>query len=276
METSLFLEVLFLAENRMFSIYTSAVPAEKVYRNQKTGFAVPCYKKKQMDDMYPAGGFSVIGQLGKGRDEIGELSAGDKSETVYAVSKMPHASIKGYVQVGENEFLAVVKDVLLLWLLLLLLLLALAVGLGFGIHHAVTTGAEPDPTPAPGVIDENAILGEGEISIPDKIQTKGRQITVRGIPEMDLVAGQREQTFVFSNPEENPCYFKIEIALEDTGEVLYTSGLLPPGYSISQFNLNRALEAGEYKAVVHFYNYSFDKEQRPLNNMDIKTTIKAS
>lgn len=266
-----------MAENRLFSIYYSATPAEKVYRNGKTGLAVPCYKKKQMDDLYPAGGFSVVGQLGKGRDEIGQLSAEDKTETVYAVPKMPHTSIKGYVQVGENEFLAVVKDVLLLWLLLLLLLLALAAALGYGIHYAVTTGAEPEPTTnLPGVIDENAELGLPDLSVPDKIQTQGRKIKTYGIPEMNLVAGQREQTFVFSNPEENPCYFKIEIVLEDTGEVIYTSNLLPPGYSISKFTLNRALEAGEYKAVVHHKTYSFDKEQRPLNNVDIKTTIKVS
>ncbi len=265
-----------MAENRMFSVYTSATPAEKVYKNGKTGFAVPCYKKKQMDDLYPAGGFSVVGQLGKGRDEIGELSAGDQSETVYAVSKMPHASIKGYVQVGENEFLAVVKDVLLLWLLLLLLLLALAVGLGFGIHYAVTTGAEPETTKPAGVVDDNAVLGIPDLSVPDKMDTAGRQIEAKGIPEMNLAAGQIEQTFVFTNPENNPCYFKIEVVLADTGEVIYTSNLLPPGYSISKFNLDRALDAGEYKAIVRINTFTFDKEQRPLNNIVIKTTIKAS
>lgn len=266
-----------MAEDRLFSVYPSATPAEKVYHSGKSGIAVPCYKKKQMDELYPAGGFSVVGQLGKGRDEIGSLSSDGKTESVYAVSKMPHTSIKGYVPVGENEFLVVVKDVLLLWLLLLLLLLALAAALGFGIHYAVTTGTEPEaPTQGVGVVDENALPGEGELSVPEKTETKGRQIKINGIPEMPLVAGQREQNFVFSNPESNPCYHKIEIVLDDTGEVLYTSNLLPPGYSISQFTLNRALDAGEYKATVHFYNYSFDKEQRPLNNMDIKTTIKVS
>ena len=149
--------------------------------------------------------------------------------------------------------------------------------LGFLLRNFAFGGEEPQTTTTPaGVIDANAELGEGEVSVPEKTETKGKSIKVNGIPTMNLKAGQREQNYVFSNPEENPCYFKIEIALRDTGEVLYTSDLLPPGYSISKFSLNRALDAGTYNVVVHFYCFSFDKEQRPLNNMEIKTQITAS
>lgn len=90
---------------------------------------------------------------------------------------------------------------------------------------------------------------------------------------MHFVAGQREQNYIFSNPEVNPCYFRITITLSDTGETIYTSDLLPPGYSISRFTLDRALDAGEYDVVVHFDTFSFDSEQRPLNKMDFKTVI---
>lgn len=248
-----------------------------VYRNKHTGFVASYYKKKEMDGLYPAGGFNVCGQIGKGRDEIGVCTAADSRETVYAVSKMPHASVKGYIRIGENDFLAVVKDVLALWLFLILLGLLLLAGLGLLIHNVVTASATPEPPTNPlGVIDSNAERGEGQYSVPEKTDTRGRQIKVNGIAEMNLKAGVREQNFVFSNPEENPCFFVIEVVLADSGEVIYTSNLLPPGYSISNFTLNRALDAGSYRAVVHVKTYSFDKEQRPLNNMDIKTTIVAS
>ncbi len=258
-------------------VYTAFSGGSGVYRNRKTDFVAAYYKKKEMDDRYPAGGFTVSGQIGCGRDELGAVTSGGIEERVYAVSKMPHTKIVGYICVGENEYLAVLKDQLALILLLILLLALLLAGLGFLIHHAVTTGAEPEPpSQSAGVLDPDAELGPGQISVPDKVETAGKQIKVNGIAEMNLVAGQREQNFVFSNPEENPCYFEIEIVLRDTGEVLYTSKLLPPGYSISKFTLNRALDAGEYNVIVHFKTYSFDKEQRPLNNMDIKTIIKAS
>lgn len=260
----------------MAEILFTAVPVSGngVYNKKKAHFTVSYYKKNQMDNLYPAGGFSVVGQVGKGRDEIGFVAYGEGKIPVYAVSKMPHAKILGYMQVGENEYLAVVKDVLLLWLLWILLAAALLVGLGFLLKTVLPVSSEPETTSrASGVIDPNAVLGEGQLSVPEKIDTSGRNITVNGVPEMHLVAGQREQNFVFSNPESNPCFFVIEMELADTGEVLYTSNLLPPGYSISQFTLNRPLEAGTYNVVLHYKPTSFDQEQRPLNNMDIKTKI---
>lgn len=250
--------------------------AQNLYRNRKTKFSVAYINGAKMKSLYPAGGFSVVGQIGRGREEIGALQNGDGTETLYKVTKMPHSRVAGYVQVGEHEFVAVVRDTLLFWLLGILLFALLCVLLGFLLRNFAFGGEEPQTTTPAGVIDANAELGEGEVSVPEKTETKGKSIKVNGIPTMNLKAGQREQNYVFSNPEENPCYFKIEIALRDTGEVLYTSDLLPPGYSISKFSLNRALDAGTYNVVVHFYCFSFDKEQRPLNNMEIKTQITAS
>lgn len=254
----------------------TAVPVngDGVYNQKKNKFSVVYYKRKQMNELYPAGGFSVVGQIGKGNEEIGVVVFGEGQVPVYAVSKLPHAKVLGYVKVGENEYLAVVKDVLLLWLLWILLAAAVLVCLAFLLKTVLPTGAEPETTTrAPGVIDANAVLGEGELSIPEKVDVSGRNITVNGVPEMHLVAGQREQNFVFSNPENNPCFFVIEMELADTGEIIYTSNLLPPGYSISKFTLNRPLEAGTYNVVLHYKPTTFDQEQRPLNNMDIKTTI---
>lgn len=266
-----------MADYRTFSPQAAATAAEGCYKNRKTGLKVPSYTKKQLDSLYPAGGFSVVGQVGSGREETGELvSADGVSEKVYAVVKLPHTAVRGYICVGQDEYLAVVKDVLLLWLLFALLALLLCAAIGFGTYRAITANAEPESTRPMGVIDAGAEWGEGEkVSVPEKTETKGKQIKVNGIAEMNLVAGQREQNFVFSNPEENPCFFQIEIELRETGEVIYTSNLLPPGYAISKFTLNRALDAGEYPVIVHFKTFSFDQEQRPLNNMDIKTTIKA-
>lgn len=248
-----------------------------VYKRKKEQFTATYYKKKEMDDLYPAGGFAVVGQVGKGMTEIGTVIGGEGQLTVYAPSKMPHAKIVGYIEVGKDEYLSIVKDVLLLWLLWILLAAALIAALAFLLKTVVPTMGGGETTTKPqGVIDDNAVLGPGDLSVPDKIETENRDITVNGIAKMNLKAGVREQNFVFSNPAENPCYFVLEVVLVDSGEVIYTSNLLPPGYSISQFELNRPLAAGSYRAVVHVKTYSFDKEQRPLNNVDLKTTIVVS
>lgn len=259
--------------------HLAGADGEGVYKNGKTGFSVSYFKKKEIDSRYPSGGYTVVGQIGKGKREIGNLQSDDgQTEKVYAATKMPHTAVVGYIEIEADKFIAIVKDRLLLWLLLALLIAALIIGLIFLLKAVIPTGGgdgTTTTTPA-GVVDQNAVLGEGEISIPDKTKTKGRKIKVNGIPELPLAANTKEQSFVFSNPEENPCFFVIEIELSNTGEVIYTSNLLPPGYSISKFTLNRELAVGTYPATVHVKTYSFDKEQRKLNNMDLKTTIVVS
>ncbi len=258
--------------------FTAVSGGSREYSVRKSGFKAAYYTKKEIDDMYPAGGYSVVAQIGKGRSKQGELLSGEVSEPIYSVSKLPHTKIQGYIPVGEREYVVIVKDVLLLWILFSLLALLAVAALIFLIVKVVPAngGAPETTTNTPGVVDPNAQEGVGDISVPDKIETVGRGIKVIGFPKMKLKAGVLEQEFILSNPKENPCYFKYEIVLSDTGEVIYTSDLVPPGYAISKFKLNRALEAGSYSAVVHVRPYSFDKEQRPLTKFDSKTVIEVS
>lgn len=259
-------------EEKRFTVVS--VNGEGVFK--KDHFAASYYKKKQMEELYPAGGFSVVGQMGRGRTQIGIVSNGDAELPVYAVSKMPHAKIVGYMPVGEHEYLSIVKDVLLLWILWILLALGVLAGLAFLIKTFVPASTEPETTTrAPGVVDPYAVMGEAALTIPEKVDVSGKNISVSSVPEIHLVAGQVEQNYVFSNPESNPCFFVIEMKLADTGEILYTSNLLPPGYSITKFNLNRPLKAGTYDVILHYRPTSFDQEQRPLNNMDVKTKVVA-
>lgn len=258
-------------------VYNAVGGGSGMYKRSRTKFAASYYKKDEIKDLYPAGGFNVCGQIGAGRTETGVCMSGDVGETVYAVTRMPHTVIKGYICVGEKDYIAVVKDVLGIWIFCILLALLAVAGLGFLIHKVVPASAEPQPSTNPlGVVDSDAQLGEGEWSVPDKIDTTGKNIKINGIAEMRLKAGVREQNWVFSNPKENPCYFKYEIVIIETGETIYTSNLVPPGYSISKFTLNRALDAGTYKTVIHVKTYTFDKQQRPLNNFDMKTNIVVS
>lgn len=250
----------------------------EVYRNKNTGFATGYYSVNDIKARFPDGGIRVAGQIKCGDDEIGSITVGDVSEKVYRVTSSKRYKITGYIELESGEFLVIKKDILAVIILLILLGLLLLAGLAVGITYGVraNTDVPPETTTDPRMIDTDAEWGEGYISVPEKIETEGRKIKVNGIPEMRLKADTLEQNFVFSNPQENPCYFVVEVELIDTGEIIYTSNLLPPGYSISKFRLNRTLKEGSYKAVVHYKTYTFDKEQRPLNNMDIKTTIKAS
>lgn len=250
----------------------------KTYSNKRTGFSVGYYTVSQVKALYPHNDYRVVGQIGAGvkKDAPDSLSYNGKTEPMATYKKNPLHRTAGYISCGENQFIAVKKNIIWLWILLLVLLLALI----FGIQYAVKHWDEMFPdTPAvastdpKGQVDQNIVEGDITLSTVKKIQTKGKTIELPGITKMNFKAGQTEQEFILRNPEKNPCYFKFQIILDRTGEIIYESNLVPPGYAISKFHLKRALDAGNYKATVKYLTYSFDSEQNPLNKGQVKTTI---
>lgn len=57
--------------------HLAGADGEGVYKNGKTGFSVSYFKKKEIDSRYPSGGYMVVGQIGKGKREIGDLQSDD-------------------------------------------------------------------------------------------------------------------------------------------------------------------------------------------------------
>lgn len=250
----------------------------KTYSNKRTGFSVGFYSTAQVKALHPQGDYRTVAQIGAGvrKNTPDTLSYNGKTEPAAPYKKNLMHRTAGYISCGENQFIAVKKNIIWLWILLLTLLLALI----FGIQYAVNHWDEMFPdkpavvsTDPRGEVDQNIVEGDITLSTKKKIDTKGKTIQLPGITSMRLKAGQTEQEFVLRNPEENPCYFKFQIVLDSSGEVLYESNLVPPGYAISKFHLKRTLDAGTYKATVKYLTYSFDAEQNPLNKGQVKTTI---
>ena len=121
---------------------------------------------------------------------------------------------------------------------------------------AVPAPATPAPT-EPGV----AIPGWGSITLP---------------------AGVTEAATTLKNPEANEgwYYLTFEMRLptvdEETGEesyeVLFTTGLIPPGQYCNQVTLTRPLEAGEYNVILHVQPYRMS-DKTPTNNADTETLL---
>ena len=102
----------------------------------------------------------------------------------------------------------------------------------------------------------------------------------------------------FYNPEENTCYFRISLVLEqgngaETGNasgdapgneqgaagsaenetVLWTSDLIEPGEEVGSITLNKELESGEYPAILKYECFSL-KDETPLNGSNVELTLK--
>lgn len=80
-------------------------------------------------------------------------------------------------------------------------------------------------------------------------------ITIPGFEKMTIKAGETSVETYLYNPEGNDCYFEISIVLADTEEVLYQSKMVSPGQALYEIELTRALEAGEYDAIVRYKVY---------------------
>lgn len=111
-------------------------------------------------------------------------------------------------------------------------------------------------------------------------------IVIPGRTALSLPAGATEAEVSLPNPEENEGWYYIafelrlkrsEDAPEDAPEeVIFTTGLIPPGMSCSKVTLTRPLEKGEYPAVLRVQPYRMNDSRTPTNNaeLDIVLTVR--
>ena len=163
----------------------------------------------------------------------------------------------------------------------LLAVAVLAVGAVL-IWKSTQPEAAPTVTAAPTAtaeleIDPNA----GALITPTPAPTEpGVAIPGRGC--ITLPAGVTEAATTLKNPEANEgwYYLTFEMRLptvdEETGaesyEVLFTTGLIPPGQYCNKVTLTRALEPGEYNVILHVQPYRIS-DKTPTNNADMETVL---
>lgn len=135
-------------------------------------------------------------------------------------------------------------------------------------------------TPAPTAeleIDPNA----GELLTPTPAPTEPG-VAIPGWGSITLPAGVTEAATTLKNPEANEGWYyltfemRLPTADEETGEesyeVLFTTGLIPPGQYCNQVTLTRALEPGEYNVILHVQPYRMS-DKTPTNNADTETVL---
>ena len=76
-------------------------------------------------------------------------------------------------------------------------------------------------------------------------------IRLPGITTVYAQAGKTKVNQMLLNVEGNAYNLTYTIFLKDTGEVIYESTAIPPGYGVKEFDLYRTFERGEYPITVH-------------------------
>ena len=75
------------------------------------------------------------------------------------------------------------------------------------------------------------------------------------------------------NDEANKYSFQVTITEDATGDVLYESGLIDPGYYIEYIELNKTLAAGDYPATAVFTTYSLEESPDPIAQIMANLTL---
>ena len=160
------------------------------------------------------------------------------------------------------------------------LLIVLAVGVLLGMKLSdnsksssaivLTATMMPTATPKRLEVDQNA----GALITPTPVpQEPG--IVIPGWGELKIPAGVTEVQTAFRNPEANAdwYYLSLELRLKDSGETIFTTGLIPPGQYCNKVTLTRPLKKGEYAAIMHVQPYKMDESQTPTNDADVETVL---
>ena len=88
-------------------------------------------------------------------------------------------------------------------------------------------------------------IASGEMSNPNP-----ENIRLPGIERIYADAGSTQVKQLLLNVEGNAYNLQYTITLKETGEEIYQSKIIEPGYGVREFNMNRSFEAGEYPIVI--------------------------
>ena len=152
-------------------------------------------------------------------------------------------------------------------------LLLAALGLFLFNRFGGKRQAEPEPTPVPQatvslVIDPN--IGYTPTPAPAE-----PGVAIPGWGNITLPKNSLEADTDLFNPEDNAdwYYLTFQLRLKDTDEVVFQTGLIPPGMYCTKVTLEKALEAGTYAGVMHVQPYYMREPPTPTNNADFDIQI---
>lgn len=171
---------------------------------------------------------------------------------------------------ANKKEITISKKKLVILIIIILLLIAGGVAVGMNWNHWF--GPENPPTSQVGNPDIDPNAGDYTGNQPEDKGGEAKGIKIPGYPSIALPANTKDVKVALLNPEGNSCYFKFELVLDDTNEVLYTSKLVPPGKAITNITLSRALAAGEYDATIRITTTSI-QDNSAMNGANVETKL---
>ena len=236
------------------------------------GETIQCCSKQQLKRTYPRGGCKVVGEIsGKEKRKIGILPVG---KTEFSISSPgAHSSLlwreTGYLQVGRDEYIAVLKSRVPFLLLLLGLLAAIVLLLGLLMGGEDVIGPGPDVSDGPTVIapdhplppiDSGAEKLEGDSSEKAEAEKGGGSVSMIYSLDASIVLSTGDITIYFQNPNASTHNVSVDMYIVSGGQeyLIAQSGLLEAGYGLSHLTMMKdgpTLSEGLYTGLFRLQCY---------------------
>ena len=178
---------------------------------------------------------------------------------------------------NKDGGITIQKKHIIIAVIIIILLLVGGITLGanrdkwFGDKQPDTTVSETEDGSKPSIeLDENA----GEYTGEKPKDQGGEEVGIKipGYPSITIAKDTEDVQMALMNPEGNPCYFKFELVLKDSGETIFESKYVKPGDCIYDVHLNKPLAEGEYPATIKISTIALDQET-PLNGANVETVL---
>ncbi len=146
--------------------------------------------------------------------------------------------------------------------LLIIVLIGLCGGMGFYIykekHQSQISRLTRDEDALGGMLPGKS-QQEIEELLNAKIEEGMVNIGIQGEPIFEH-SGKKGRLGI-ENIAANKYSFQVDLILDETEDVIYSSGLIEPGYYIEYVELNKKLDEGDYRATAVFTTYSLDETE---------------
>lgn len=211
---------------------------------------VPIILKKEMVDRYPQGGFQILGDYRNSNDQqIGTIYYDNQEIAVngYTGDIKNNEYIVGYIPLSEKDcYIRVIKKKRgKLWLILIALALLATIffgGMWFGQKNAA--------------IDTPVKIKAGSMTNPNP-----DNIQLPGISKVYAKAGSKRVEQPLLNITGNSVNMVYTITLVETGEEIYKSPTIKPGYGVKQFDMTRTFKKGNYPIAIFVKSFETDKKK---------------
>lgn len=159
--------------------------------------------------------------------------------------------------------------------MLIIVMLLLLLGLGTGMFYFTVQSSQKGRLARDELALGGMLPGKTQEEIGELLNSKVEE----GMVDIGIAAepifeqNGKKGRIGIENIAGNHYSFQVSVKLDDTGEVVYKSGLIDPGYYVEFIELNQKIKAGDYEATAIFDTYSLDETEDRIAQTNVKIIL---